>query len=153
MSGSTVMAVSLEKRSKEAAKVQEILTKHGCIINARLGLHESVGESCSDEGLILLHLKAGNTDIQALENDLTALKGIRVKKMAIKASIPKAIKRFLFEEEYEYSGYLRQSQPGRQHRLFRSVRAGYFKEQRFQRKVYHTCRKNYRAMQRLLELF
>ena len=77
------MAVILEKRSKEATKVQEILTKHGCIINVRLGLHESVGESCSDEGLILLHLKAGSAEIQALESDLTKLKSVRVKKMEI----------------------------------------------------------------------
>lgn len=83
MSGSTVMAVILDKRTKEAAEVQRILTKHGCIINVRLGLHESVGESCSDEGLILLHLKAASGDIQALENDLTALQGVRVKKMEI----------------------------------------------------------------------
>lgn len=83
MAGSTVMAVSLEKRSKEAPKVQEILTKHGCLINARLGLHEAGGPSCSEEGLILLHLKGQGEEINRLRTDLEAVPGVRVKSMEI----------------------------------------------------------------------
>lgn len=83
MDSCVIMAVCLDKRSKEAARVQEIFTKHGCIIFVRLGLHESVGASCSEEGLILLQLKGAMDEVKELQADLEELPGVRVKSMEI----------------------------------------------------------------------
>jgi len=82
MSSRTIMAVLIDKRTKEAPKVQEALTKHGCIISVRLGLHET-GNICADDGLVLLSLCGTRKEVAALKRDLLAVKGVRVKAMEL----------------------------------------------------------------------
>lgn len=82
MSAHHIMAVMLNNRIVEAPRFQETLTKHGCIIKMRLGLHET-NNSCSRDGLILLHLDAEESAVQALEQDLSALEGVRHQRMAL----------------------------------------------------------------------
>ncbi len=77
-----VMAVLVDKRMKDAARVQEALTKNGCIINIRLGLHE-IRNVCADEGLILLYLCGSKKDVGVLKSDLRKIKGVRVKTMEL----------------------------------------------------------------------
>lgn len=79
MNCNTIMAVLINKRSEGAPKVQEILTKFGCIIRLRLGVHEM--EGCREEGLILLQLGGSEEEICQLEKELTAIDLVRVKKM------------------------------------------------------------------------
>ena len=76
----TIMAVTISKRAAEALKVQETLTKHGCIINLRIGLHE-VGNVCADNGLVLLNLCGTKKEITALKSALAKIKGVKVKTM------------------------------------------------------------------------
>ena len=76
----TVMAILVDNRRETAAKVQELLTKYGCIIRVRLGLHET--EACSDEGLIILQLCAPEVQVQQLRDELNTLG--RVKAEVIK---------------------------------------------------------------------
>ncbi|MFW6022384.1 MAG: hypothetical protein ACOCQW_02570 [Halanaerobiaceae bacterium] len=78
---STVMAILIDKRTDAAPKVQEVLTKHGCIISTRLGMHRA-GE-CAEEGLVILHLCGTNEDIEKLENDLVGIHRVDVKKMEV----------------------------------------------------------------------
>ncbi len=82
MNCSTIMAVRIDKRLKEAVKVQEVLTKHGCIINLRIGLHETTNV-CADSGLILLSLCGTKKEVAALKADLARIKGIKVKTMSV----------------------------------------------------------------------
>ncbi len=77
-----IMAVIINHRSKQAPKFQEVLTKHGCAIKMRLGLHET-DNVCSEEGLIILHLGGSNDDIKALEDDLNGMEGITAKTINI----------------------------------------------------------------------
>ena len=70
MSQTVIMAVMLDKRREEAPKFQEILTKHGCIIKIRLGIHE-VEQVCAEEGLIILHLVGTDEEVKNLEKDLS----------------------------------------------------------------------------------
>lgn len=79
----TIMAVLLDKRVESAVEVQKALTKHGCVIRVRLGLHETSKDYCADEGLILLQLCATGEEVAALEADLTAIAGVRVKSMSL----------------------------------------------------------------------
>jgi metal-responsive CopG/Arc/MetJ family transcriptional regulator len=82
MGKTTIMALILDKRTSEAVKVQEILTKHGCIIKMRIGLHEA-GSLCSEEGLILLHLAGKKKEISDLARDLGKIKGVKTKSMEV----------------------------------------------------------------------
>ncbi len=82
MSGYNVMAILINQRSKKAIEVQEILTKHGCIIKLRLGLHEA-DNVCAEDGLILLQLSGDSDEIETLKNDLNAIDDVIAKVMNI----------------------------------------------------------------------
>ncbi|MDD3306486.1 MAG: hypothetical protein PHO29_05225 [Acetobacterium sp.] len=76
------MGIQVGNRENEALKVQELLTKNGCIIKTRLGLHESSEELCSITGLIILEfLPNKEAEIAVMEKELAALDTIVVKKM------------------------------------------------------------------------
>ncbi len=77
-----LMSVILDKRSDEAAKFQDILTKHGCAIKMRLGLHE-IENVCAEDGLIILLLKADKKVVRSLEKDLKSMKGVKVNSMEV----------------------------------------------------------------------
>jgi hypothetical protein len=79
----TIMAVTIDPRSAHAPQVQTILTKHGCIIKTRLGLHEVNQDSCSEEGLIILHIHSDLDEIRILENELLDVDGVKVKYMTL----------------------------------------------------------------------
>jgi hypothetical protein len=79
----TIMAIALESRNRFAPDLQEILTKHGCIISMRLGLHETSKDLCAERGLILLQLCAKEEEISALKEDLSKIEGIKVNTMTI----------------------------------------------------------------------
>jgi len=78
----TIMAVIISKRIAEAVRVQQALTKHGCIIKLRVGLHEA-GDVCADDGLVLLHLCGTKKEIAALKTDLNKIKGVKAKTMTV----------------------------------------------------------------------
>ena len=51
-----IIGVLLEDRIEEAVKFQEIITKCGCNIKTRIGLH-NIGEyNCVNNGIILLEV-------------------------------------------------------------------------------------------------
>lgn len=78
-----IMGIQIGNRESEAVNVQELLTKNGCIIKTRLGMHESSETSCSTSGLIIIEfLPDKDAEIAQLEKDLAALDSIEVRKMA-----------------------------------------------------------------------
>jgi hypothetical protein len=79
-----ILGVLITNRVKEAGKVQGILTKFGCSIKTRLGLHEISTDLCSPCGLILLELLGDTTEMDKLEQELEALAGVQLKKMVFK---------------------------------------------------------------------
>ncbi|HTW91375.1 MAG TPA: hypothetical protein VMH22_06660 [bacterium] len=78
----TIMAVTISKRTAEAVKVQEVLTKHGCIVNLRVGLHEA-GDVCADAGLVLLNLCGTDKEVAALKTELNKIRGVKAKTMKV----------------------------------------------------------------------
>ncbi|MBS3986064.1 MAG: hypothetical protein KGZ66_10755 [Selenomonadales bacterium] len=78
---SAVIAVLISQRTDDAPKFQEVLTKHGCIIRTRLGLHEV--DNCREDGLIILHVSGTDEDVTCLAADINALKNIRAKVMKL----------------------------------------------------------------------
>lgn len=77
-----ILGIQVGDREHEAVKVQELLTKHGCIIKTRLGLHEASTGQCSSKGLILLEFLPDKEDeISSIEAELSALESVTVGKM------------------------------------------------------------------------
>ena len=64
-----ILGVLITNRQKEAGKVQSVLTKYGCSIKTRLGLHEATDELYSTNGLILLELTGNVSEMEKLEQD------------------------------------------------------------------------------------
>jgi len=76
-----ILGIQISDRVQEVSVLQEILTKYGCSIKTRLGLHEVQGDYCSASGLILLELTGNSEDFYKLENELLQLDGVETKKM------------------------------------------------------------------------
>ena len=77
---SNIMVIIVENRDSKAPDVQEILTKFGEIINARLGLHSN-GEF--NEGKIILDLVDEPAKIEELASELKAIAGVRIGTMTV----------------------------------------------------------------------
>ena len=78
-----IMAVLQENRVETATKVQEVLTRNGCNIRFRLGLHDAGLESCSNSGLILLQVCGGKEEVEQLQAELQKVPHIKVKLMSL----------------------------------------------------------------------
>ena len=74
-----IMVIIVENRDSKAPDVQEVLTKFGSIINARLGLHEND----FNEGKIILDLLDNAEKIEELAKELKGITGIRVGHMSV----------------------------------------------------------------------
>jgi hypothetical protein len=69
----------VDNRVDNALKIQETLTKNGCIIKTRLGLHDVSETSCANDGLILLQPCGEREEIEKLVADLNGIGGVRAK--------------------------------------------------------------------------
>lgn len=76
-----ILGILITDRQKEAGKVQSVLTKYGCSIKTRLGLHEASDDVCSTSGLLLLELTGDISEMDKLENELVAIEGTQTQKM------------------------------------------------------------------------
>lgn len=76
-----ILGIFITKRDNAALKVQEILTKYGCSIKTRLGLHELELTNCDSCGLIILELIGNVNECIRLENELWAVDGVKIQKM------------------------------------------------------------------------
>ncbi|MHC1760724.1 MAG: hypothetical protein AB9917_14720 [Negativicutes bacterium] len=78
-----IMAVLQENRVETATKVQEVLTRNGCNIRFRLGVHDAGLESCSNSGLILLQVCGEKTEVEQLQTELQKVPHVKVKLMSL----------------------------------------------------------------------
>jgi len=69
----------MDNRVGNAVKFQETLTKNGCKLKARLGLHEVSEDTCANDGLIILQPCGEKREIEQLVSDLNKLDGITAK--------------------------------------------------------------------------
>ena len=76
-----ILGVLITDRQKEAGKVQNLLTKYGCSIKTRLGLHEVSDDVCSTSGLLLLELTGDVSEMDKLEKELVGVEGSQTQKM------------------------------------------------------------------------
>ena len=71
-----IIGVRLDNRINNAVKFQEILTKNGCKIKARLGLHEVSEDACANDGIIVLQPYGSKEEVESLVNELNSLDGV-----------------------------------------------------------------------------
>ena len=76
-----ILGLHITDRVKKVAMVQDVLTKFGCSIKTRLGLHDVHEEYCSSDGLIILELTGDKDEMVKLENALRNIEGLKVQKM------------------------------------------------------------------------
>ncbi len=81
MSEIRILGVLVETRSDAALKLQEVLTKYGCSIRTRLGIHGQNVAGCKNCGLIILELHGNVDECIRLENELWTMDGVKVQKM------------------------------------------------------------------------
>lgn len=74
-----VIGVRMDNRVHNAVAFQEVLTKNGCILKARLGLHEASDNACSNDGLIILQPCGSQEEIEQLVKDINSLEGTKAK--------------------------------------------------------------------------
>lgn len=77
----TILGIRIDDRIAEAGEVQQILTRYGCSIKTRLGLHEVSNDYCSSAGLILLELTGPRDEQDRLHTELSKLPGITCRRM------------------------------------------------------------------------
>ena len=76
-----ILGIYISDRMKESGQVQYVLTKFGCSIKTRLGLHEVTDGYCATSGIIILELTGDTGECRKLENELLKLENVEVKKM------------------------------------------------------------------------
>lgn len=64
----TIIGVRLENRMECAVRFQEVITKYGCEIRTRVGLHASNGGMCLNYGIVLLEVSG---DAEVLKEELS----------------------------------------------------------------------------------
>ena len=52
----TIIGIKLENRMENAVEFQNLLTKYGCEIKTRIGLHGGENGECTNYGVILLEV-------------------------------------------------------------------------------------------------
>lgn len=64
----TIIGVTLENRVETAVEFQKLITKFGCEIRTRIGLHPSREDICLNRGIVLLEV---NGEAELLKEELS----------------------------------------------------------------------------------
>lgn len=75
-----ILGVRLDNRTQTAIDFQKTLTKFGCLIKTRLGLHDVADNRCAPNGLILLEV-IDDSQAADFEQELKNIEGIEIKSM------------------------------------------------------------------------
>jgi len=78
----TIVAILQSNRRETSTAVQEVLTRYGCNIRTRLGLHDVSDNYCADTGMILLQMY-GDFDSAVMEQELNRIPGVKMQYMVM----------------------------------------------------------------------
>ena len=78
-----IIGVRVNHRVANAVGLQELLTKYGCNIKLRVGLHETSEKYCSDDGVIMLQVCGEKADLEAMLAALNDVEGIKAKMLEL----------------------------------------------------------------------
>ncbi len=75
-----ILGVKTTNRIETSDDIQKILTKFGCYIKTRLGIHNILGNICPKDALILLEIPQKEQAI-LIENELLNISEIEIQRM------------------------------------------------------------------------
>ncbi len=81
MNETWILGLHITNRTKDVSAVQAVLSKFGCTIKTRLGLHDLKEGHNASCGIVLLELTGNEEEFYKLENELLKIDGLDVKKM------------------------------------------------------------------------
>ncbi len=81
-----IVGLHIHDRVKQAPDIQKVLTKYGCNIKTRLGMHDVDGQYCAANGLVLLEMVGETATIDQMVRELSAFESADVKTMVFKHS-------------------------------------------------------------------
>ena len=73
-----IIGVRVNHRVANAVGLQEVLTKYGCNIKLRVGLHETSEKFCADDGVIMLQVCGEKADLEGMVSALNAMEAADV---------------------------------------------------------------------------
>lgn len=78
-----ILGLKTDNRSETALRIQKVLTKFGCFIRTRLGLHSPKSVDCTEYGLLLIEItnKEKSVDIEQM---LLEIDGVEIQRMEFK---------------------------------------------------------------------
>ena len=74
-----IIGVRVNHRVANAVGLQEVLTKYGCNIKLRVGLHETGEDFCSDDGVIMLQACGDKETIGKMMDAFNNVEGVTAK--------------------------------------------------------------------------
>jgi hypothetical protein len=75
----TIFGIRISRRVENVPAVQATLTKYGCNIRTRLGIHDADNSSCSPSGIVLVDVFG--PEVENFYDELSALKGVDLQRM------------------------------------------------------------------------
>lgn len=75
----TIFGVHISHRTENVPAVQALLSKYGCNIRTRLGLHDADATSCSPSGLLLVDVFGPETE--EFYAELSKVEGVDLQRM------------------------------------------------------------------------
>ena len=78
-----IIGVRVNHRVANAVGLQEVLTKYGCNIKLRVGLHETSEKFCAHDGVIMLQVCGEKADLEGMVGALNAMEGIRARMLEL----------------------------------------------------------------------
>ncbi|NLE46363.1 MAG: hypothetical protein GX620_16720 [Chloroflexi bacterium] len=76
-----IFGIHVINRPQTVPLIQACLTKYGCNIRTRIGIHDAADDSCSPSGLILVDAFGDDATVESFYQELTQLEGVEVKRM------------------------------------------------------------------------
>jgi len=75
-----ILGIKIPNRLSTSPIFQDIISKYGCIIRTRVGLHNNCATSCAGHGIIILEIVEGS-EVVSLKKALLAIEGITLDSM------------------------------------------------------------------------
>ena len=77
----TILGIKLDERLENSLNFQKILSKYGCEIRTRLGLHSSENNSCTNWGIIILEFTGDEKSLNNFEKEISLIDGAKFGKI------------------------------------------------------------------------
>lgn len=77
-----ILGIKLPNRLSTSPIFQDVISKYGCIIKSRIGLHNNCSRVCASHGIILLEIIEGS-EIVGLKKALLSIDGLILDSMTL----------------------------------------------------------------------